>query len=134
MEDHFSYSRHSLVARRFWVRLRPFGLLPVTFAVSNFVVQWLSFLDRHVGEILWVQFLTLLGDTVSWQTSTSSGCYNISVTFQQSFLSVKLQELCTDVSIGTGSCNSAFCLVVVFHSALFISREVSLLRGEDYTC
>ena len=67
-EDHFSHSQLPSVAyNSLWVEAQ--GLPPI-----HFGVLLVSFLFSHVNETLWVERLTLQGDTVSQQTPSLSVC------------------------------------------------------------
>lgn len=79
VEDYLLLSAF-LTACSFCVELMSCGLSHFHLGMSMLLLLFSSCLGMagHVGEIFWVQLLTLLGDTVSQKTSWSSGCYNLS--------------------------------------------------------
>lgn len=104
-------------------RARPFGLSQSTLTcpllLSLFSSYWAIVLVR-----LYESLLMLVGDVISQQTPWSSDFYDSS----QCFLHY---GAFASVSIGTGLHNS---LVVVFCCGLCsLHREVSFMRGKDYT-
>lgn len=73
-----------------------------------------SYLDSHIGENLWVHFLTLLEDSTSHQTPCSLVSYNLLPPLFQWPLSFIRLSCVMGVSVGTDwAPHCAFWLVVV---------------------
>jgi hypothetical protein len=108
------------------------GFIPPTLACPSVSCLFGSPLDSHISKTLCVQFLMLLGDTISQQTLLSSGPYNLSPSFLQYSLSIWVRKCVIDASPATGIHYSALSLAVISSSAFhLLQREFSLMRGED---
>lgn len=114
--------------------LIPCGLYPMHFGMSIVVVL----VQFVFGQSHWWHFMGVASDITRRDNLTqipwSSGSWNLvlsSVMFQKP---IGAGVVFIDLSIGTGHCNSAFWLVVVFCNGFhLLQRKVSLMRVEDYT-
>jgi hypothetical protein len=106
----------------FLCRSEASGFPQSTLACLLISSRFSSHLVNHIAETLWIQLLTLLGDTPLEQTPWSFASSGLPVASSQCSLSLGLVVF-VDVSVKTGCHNSAPLLL----------WEVTLMRGEVYT-
>lgn len=87
----------------------------------------------HAGETLCVELLTLLGDTISWQNSLSSGFYTIYTPSYTMFHELQVQARFVAVSTGTRLHISHFDWLGFSVIVSMLQRELSFMKNEDYT-
>lgn len=91
---------------------------PHLFGMPTGALLFASHLSSHVGETLWVLLLMLLGHTISQQTPSPSGSFNLSAPSSAMFPEPQVWRFLIAVFIETWLLKYAFWLAVAFCGGL----------------